>query len=264
MESSRNIAIKQGRSVGPEVEIALEDVMRLRDLVQRGVEKLFDVSVSIMYHTESERKFSEYGYMFTSYFSSVLGRMDSLYSRQLAGVRSVFPLAQNAVGECNILDSSSLAILFPFNPPDLDFRRGTLFGLDQRSATPIIFDVFTDFPNHNMAVLATSGAGKSFSVKLAGLRDMTRGVRRYIIDPEGEYVDMAVYSGGRVMTPGIPGQGMNPFTISDLEAEDITFRIGNLQRVVRMMIGDHLDALRRGALDYALTEYYEGASARER
>ena len=257
MESSRNMAIRQKRSVDPGIDIAIEDIMNLRDAVQRGIEKIFDVSVSIMVYADTVEKFRDYSYMISSYFSSVVGEVDALYSRQLAGARSVFPLRNNSVGEWNILKTSNIAVLFPFNPPDLDNRTGTLFGLDERAASPITFDIFTDFPSHNMAVLATSGAGKSFSVKLAGLRDMMRGVRLYIIDPEGEYVDMADYAGGRVMTPGVLGQGMNPFTIDDLEAEDITFRIGNLQRVVRMMIGDHLDALRRGALDYALTEFYE-------
>ena len=264
MESSRNMSIKQGRSVDPTIEIAIEDIMRLRDAVQRGIEKMFDVSVSVTIHADTRRRLDEYSTMLSSHFTSVIGQMDGLYSRQLAGGRATFPLASNPVGEWSILDTSSLSMLFPFNPPDLDKRKGTLFGLDLRASTPVIFDVFRDFPNHNMAVLATSGAGKSFSVKLAGLRDMTRGVRLYIIDPEGEYVDMAEYAGGRVMTPGVPGQGMNPFTISNLDAEDTTFRIGNLQRVVRMMIGDHLDALTRGALDHALTEYYASAAERER
>ena len=257
MESARSIAIKQGKSVDPAVEIAIEDILKLRDSVQRGVEKIFDVSVTFMVYADNEQRFRDYTYMIASYFSSVVGEVDQLYCRQVDGIRAAYPLANNSVGEWNILKTSNLAVLFPFNPPDLDKRSGTLFGLDERAACPITFDIFTDFPNHNMAVLATSGAGKSFAVKLAGLRDMMRGVRLYIIDPEGEYVDMARYAGGRVMTPGIPGQGMNPFTIDKLDAEDITFRIGNLQRVVRMMIGDHLDAIRRGALDYALTEYYE-------
>ncbi len=257
MESSRNIAMKQGRSVDPAIDIAIEDVMALREAVQRGIEKIFDVSLSIMVYADTEARFRDYTYMISSYFTSVVGEMDTLYCRQLAGARAVFPLCNNPVGEWNILKTSNLAVLFPFNPPDLDKRTGTLFGLDERAASPVTFDIFSDFPNHNMAVLATSGAGKSFLVKLAGLRDMMRGVRLYIIDPEGEYVDMAQYAGGRVMTPGIAGQGMNPFTIENLDAEDITFRIGNLQRVVRMMIGDYLDAMKRGALDFALTEYYE-------
>ena len=257
MESSRNIAVKQGRSVDPAIDIAIEDVMNLREAVQRGEEKIFDVSVSMMIYADTKEKFRDYSYMISSYFTSVVGEIDNLYCRQLAGARSVFPLCNNPVGEWNILKTSNLAVLFPFNPPNLDFRTGTLFGVDERAACPVTFDIFSDFPNHNMAVLATSGAGKSFSIKLDGLRNMERGVRLYIIDPEGEYVDMAHYAGGRVMTPGIEGQGMNPFTIEKLDAEDITFRIGNLQRVVRMMIGDHLGAVQRGALDYALTEYYE-------
>ena len=259
MESSRNMALKRGQSVDPAVEIALEDVMRLRDAVQRGVERLFDVSMSLTLYAEDEAKLKEFTYLTTAQFSSMMGFVDTLKSRQLSGLRSVFPLNQNYLGEWSLLDTSSLGMLFPMNPPDLDHRTGTLFALDDRAGGPITFDIYKDFPNHNVAVLATSGAGKSFSVKLTALREMERGVRHYIIDPEGEYVDMALYAGGRVMTPGIPGQGMNPFTIDDLDAEDMNFRIGNLKGVIQMMIAENLNATLGGALDYALTEYYDRA-----
>ena len=38
------------------------------------------------------------------------------------------------------------------------------------------------------------------------LRGLTRGVTAYVIDPEGEYADMARAAGGRVLSPGVPGQ----------------------------------------------------------
>ena len=59
-------------------------------------------------------------------------------------------------------------------------------------------------------MLARSGSGKSFATKLGVLRGITRGITAYVIDPEGEYADMARAAGGRVLSPGVPGEGMNP------------------------------------------------------
>ena len=45
-ESARSLSFRKGRSLSPEAEIALEDVTRLRDEVQRGRERLFHSSLS--------------------------------------------------------------------------------------------------------------------------------------------------------------------------------------------------------------------------
>ena len=105
-------------------------------------------------------------------------------------------------------------------------------------------------------MLARSGSGKSVSTKLEVLRGLTRGVTAYIIDPEGEYADMARAAGGRVLSPGVPGQGLNPFVIDRGDAEEQLQRIGSLRRLIEVMVGERLSAERRASLDHALAAYY--------
>ena len=153
--------------------------------------------------------------------------------------------------------------LFPFSPPDLDTRSGTLYGIDLRACAPIVYDPFDGTHlNANTAVLARSGSGKSFATKLGLLRGICRGVRAYVIDPEGEYADMARAAGGRVLSPGIAGQGMNPFVIDRGDSEELLQRIGSLRRLIEVMVGERLSAERRSSLDHALAGYY--AEHRER
>ena len=116
--------------------------------------------------------------------------------------------------------------------------------------------------NANTAVLARSGSGKSFATKLGVLRGITRGITAYVIDPEGEYADMARAAGGRVLSPGVPGQGMNPFVIDKGDSEEMLQRIGSLRRLIEVMVGESLGAERRASLDHALAGYY--AEPRER
>ena len=94
------------------------------------------------------------------------------------------------------------------------------------------------------------------------LRGLTRGVTAYIIDPEGEYADMARAAGGRVLSPGVPGQGLNPFVIQRVDSEELLQRIGSLRRLIEVMVGERLSAERRASLDHALASYY--AEPRER
>ncbi|MDE2883693.1 MAG: ATP-binding protein [Chloroflexota bacterium] len=262
-ESAQSLSIRRGRTMSPEAAIALEDVTRLRDDVQRGRERLFHASLSITLHANDEAALKEMTQRVKAHFAATLGKVDALPFRQRAGMLSTLPLALNAVGEWRTLDTSSVARLFPFCPPDLDTRSGTLYGIDLRSCSPVVYDPWDGTHlNANTAVLARSGSGKSFATKLGVLRGVTRGVTAYVIDPEGEYADMARAAGGRVISPGVPGQGMNPFVIDRTDAEELLLRIGSLRRLIEVMVGERLSAERRAALDHALASYY--AEPRER
>ena len=262
-ESAQSLSLKRGRSLSPEAEIALEDVTRLRDEVQRGRERLFHSSLSVTLHARDEDSLKEMSQRAKAHFAATLGKLDNLSFRQREGFLSGLPIALNAVATWRTLDTSSLARLFPFSPPDLDTRSGTLYGIDMRACAPVVYDPWDGTHlNANTAVLARSGSGKSFSTKLGVLRGLTRGVTAYVIDPEGEYADMARAAGGRVLSPGVPGQGMNPFVIDKGDSEELLQRIGSLRRLIEVMVGERLSAERRASLDHALAGYY--ARPRER
>ena len=262
-ESAQSLSFKRGRTMSPEAEIALEDITRLRDEVQRGRERLFHASLSVTLHAKDEAALKEMTQRARAHFGATLGKLDNLAFRQREGLMSTLPLALNAVAEWRSLDTSSIARLFPFSPPDLDTRSGTLYGIDMRACSPVVYDPWDGTHlNANTAVLARSGSGKSFATKLGVLRGLTRGITAYVIDPEGEYADMARAAGGRVLSPGVPGEGMNPFVIERGDSEEMLQRIGSLRRLIEVMVGESLGAERRASLDHALAGYY--ARPRER
>ena len=262
-ESAQSLSLRKGKTMSPEAEIALEDISRLRDEVQRGRERLFHASLSVTLHAADQASLKEMTQRARAHFGATLGKLDALTFRQREGLVSGLPLGLNAVGVWRTLDTSSVTRLFPFSPPDMDTRSGTLYGIDLRACSPVVYDPFDGTHlNANTAVLARSGSGKSFSTKLGVLRGLCRGVRAYVIDPEGEYADMARAAGGRVLSPGVPGQGMNPFVIDGGDPEELLQRIGSLRRLIEVMVGERLSAERRASLDHSLATYY--ASPREK
>ena len=196
----------------PEAEIALEDVTRLRDEVQRGRERLFHSSLS--HHPlfqrsqelegddpDDEGPFRCNPGQARRHYHSARGRDSS----------QPCPSTSTPVALWRTLDTSSLARLFPFSPPDMDTRSGTLYGLDLRARSPIVYDPWDGTHlNANTAVLARSGSGKSFATKLGVLRGLCRGITAYVIDPEGEYANMARAAGGRGAVSGRTGPGHEP------------------------------------------------------
>ena len=134
-----------------------------------------------------------------------------------------------------------------------------------RACSPVVYDPWDGTHlNANTAVLARSGSGKSFATKLGVLRGVCRGVTAYVIDPEGEYADMARAAGGRVLSPGVPGEGMNPFVIDKGDSEEMLQRIGSLRRLIEVMVGESLGAARRASLDHALAGYSRPAQGAHR
>ena len=164
----------------------------LRDEVQRGRERLFHASLSVTLHADNADTLKDLTQKARAHFAATLGKLDNLSFRQREGLLSTLPLALNAVAVWRTLDTSSLARLFPFSPPDLDTRSGTLYGIDLRACAPIVYDPFDGTHlNANTAVLARSGSGKNPSPPSwaccgaclpgsAGLRHRPRGrVRRH-------------------------------------------------------------------------------------
>ena len=258
MESTRMANVRQGAQDDPEIIVAIEDIDRLRDQVERGNEKLFHTSMIISVHAKTQSAVADFSRQIEGQITSALGRVDSLSFRQHLALQSVMPLNHDLVGNTSIVDTTSIALLFPFSPPDMDLRTGTLIAFDTRSQSLVTYDQYDGtFLNMNTIVLAQSGAGKSFFTKLMILRNVERGVVCYIIDPEGEYVSMTHAAGGRVLAPGIENQGMNPFVIETDDASELYYRIGSLTRLIQVMVGQRLGATQRGLLDKALTRYYD-------
>ena len=100
------------------------------------------------------------------------------------------------------------------------------------------------------------GAGKSFSTKLGLLRGISRGIVYYVIDPEGEYASLAQTAGGRVLTPGVAGHGLNPFVLEEEDENEVLQRVGGLRRLIEVIVGERFSPEQRATLDEALTAYY--------
>ena len=98
-ESAQSLSLNRGRSLSPEAEIALEDVSRLRDEVQRGRERLFHASLSVTLHAADQDGLKELTQKARAHFAATLGKLDPLAFRQREGLLSTLPLALNAVAD---------------------------------------------------------------------------------------------------------------------------------------------------------------------
>ena len=256
-EGAKITAQQKGKLVPPEVELAIEDVIRISDEVERGVSRLFRRTMTIAVYGRDRQQLKEVSEKVSGHFRSSLAAVRLLKFRQGKGFASVMPALRRGLGEMDLTDSGTMVRLFPFGPQDLDRREGTLLGMDLRSRTPVLYDPFNPRSmNGHMVVMARSGAGKSFFTKLRVLREALRGIPIYLIDPEGEYGVITRALGGDVFVPGSPGHGLNPFMVGFTEEGDLTKRVASLCSLVGVMLEGELNQRRKAMIDECLSAFY--------
>ena len=94
----------------------------------------------------------------------------------------------------------SIAGSFPFTQTYFNDYNGYLLGHDIHTDLPIFFNPFylnkKSRTSHNIAIVSTTGGGKSFTIKKILVNEFARGTKIFILDPESEYEKLVRQNGG--------------------------------------------------------------------
>src|SRR5439155_3977898 len=252
LSSTVRLAEEHGGRGDPYRRAALQDALELQDRVAQGSERLFEVS---LYVTIWAGGLDE--------LDSATRRMEALLGARLVHTRrllfqmrpallSTLPLGLEEVGVRRVLSTSALCASFPFTGTDLPTRSGLLYGVNTATRSPVVLDRFS-LENHNAVVFATSGAGKSYLVKVELARAMLGGTRALVIDPEGEYAPLLSSLGSAVIKvrPGV-ASGLDPFTLADGSPGALSARIATVGTLVDLLVGG-LPSQERAVVDEAIS-----------
>jgi conjugal transfer ATP-binding protein TraC len=159
------------------------------------------------------------------------------------------------------MNSSPIASSFPFVSSELTSDEGILYGINRHNNSLILFDRFS-LQNANSVVFATSGAGKSYAVKLEVLRSLMMGTEVMIIDPEYEYKHLAEAVGGTYINISLGSKSkINPFDLpravgEETKTEDIIrSAVITVKGLIKIMIGQ-MTYDEDSVMDRALLETY--------
>jgi type IV secretory pathway VirB4 component len=187
--------------------------------------------------------------------------------RHHLGYTTTLPLGVDSLGMRRIFDTESLAAAFPFAsgdlaapaPGQLASTEAVLYGVNTSSHGVVMWNRWAQ-DNHNSVVLARSGAGKSYFVKLEVLRSLYQGVEVAVIDPEDEYTPLAGHVGGTVIQLGAPDVRLNPLDLP-VHTHPTAFRDHQLtlHTIIKVMVGAVPPPAERQALDRAITATYTAA-----
>ncbi len=244
----------------PVLETAYHDLEDLRDKLQTAQERMFRFSLYLTTYGNTEKELRDTETNLRSILESRLIYIKPALYQQKDGFISTSPYNLDLLMVTTLMNTAPLSSMFPFVSFDLSSNEGILYGINKHNSSLVLFDRFT-LANANSVIFATSGAGKSYMVKLEILRYLMLGVDGIIIDPENEYKFLAEAVGGSFFNISLASSNhINPFDLpiprEDEKADDVLrTNIVNLVGLIRVMLGG-LTPEEDGIMDLALTQTY--------
>ncbi len=244
----------------PALETAYHDLEDLRDKLQTAQERMFRFSLYITVYGNTEKELRDIETNLRSILESRLIYIKPALYQQKDGFICTSPYNLDLLMVTTLMNTAPLSSTFPFVSFDLSSNEGILYGINRHNNSLVLFDRFT-LANANSVIFATSGAGKSYAVKLEILRYLMLNVDAIIVDPENEYKFLAEAVGGSFFNISLASSHhINPFDLptprEDEKAEDVLrTNIVNLVGLIRVMLGG-LTPEEDGIMDQALAETY--------
>ena len=258
MEAEIATDLERGRIVNATTQAKLDDAQLLQEELVKGSEHFYEFAFYITIPAQDLEDLND----ITKQVQATLGSL--LVSAQAAtldmenGFYSTLPFAADRLSITRNMDTTSLSTTFPLTSAELSSDSGVLYGINPLNESFVIFDRFS-MENSNMAIFATSGAGKSYFVKLESLRSLMLGTEVIIIDPEAEYKDLCAAVGGQYITFSYSSLSkINPFDLSQIYEEgenQLGLKVLSLHALFKVIMGA-LNPMQEALLDHALVETY--------
>lgn len=198
------------------LEDSIRDAQGLRDALQKKKQKLFTNNMLICIQANSLEELNKATKAVKGIADECVIGLYNLDWQQLEGVQNCLSFGWNKLQIQRSLTSESTATNVPFNTKDLMHSDSLYYGVNLVSKNPVFCDR-KKLLNGNGCVLATSGAGKSFSVKLM----IEQVLLRYpqdeviVIDAQGEYIPLIKAFNGQTLNISTSSNTfINPFDSS--------------------------------------------------
>jgi type IV secretory pathway VirB4 component len=260
LESTRRAMMRKGKVVGSEITDPLESAMELRDKIQRGQEKLFQMSLYISLREDSLDELEKTSKILENALAARLFNIKTARYQQLEALQSILPRGDDELNQKRNLDSSSAALAFPFMSSEFVHEEGILYGVNNSNNSLVILDRFS-LNNANSIVFAQSGSGKSYATKVEILRQLMQGTTTIVIDPEREYKNLAdSVKGTYIKLSARSKEKINPFDLATTshDKDDLSEHAQDLIEVISLM-AEGLSAREKAAVDKAILKIYAKA-----
>ena len=219
--SDRNTTRKL--SDATELDTQKENFQRLMNDIKNGDEKIKEVSLILLVQgTKEERE--ETIRNLRRLADAYQIKLDIPRLRQMELWQN-YDITSHSLKDYSIyLPTLTLSSGFPFTQTYFNDSNGYMLGVDLHTSLPMYFDPFVINnlrTSHNMAIVSSTGGGKSYTMKKMIINEYARGTKVFIFDAENEYKTIVKINGGEYIDLYSKKGGMiNPLQIRFIPSDD--------------------------------------------
>jgi ABC-type oligopeptide transport system ATPase subunit len=238
----------------PALEIKLSDTRRLHELLYKGEEKLFRVSLYINNKESSLDKLDMLTEKCKANLNAIMVVPKTANFRMAPALRSCLPIGTDKLGVQQEFPTNSLAATFPFISPAKPDKIGVFLGNELETLNRIHLN-FDKYDNKHFFILGTSGSGKSYTAKSLMVQILFNADSDiFIIDPNAEYAGTVAALGGQNVQ--IAQDSEDSINLFDLGGQSFQTKMLELIAAFDIIVGG-LTESQKGALNRLLPRAYE-------
>jgi len=219
--SDRNTTKKL--SDATELDTQKENFQQLMLEIKNGDEKIKEVSLILIItgtRKERENAFRDLKRLVDRYQI----KLDIPKLRQMECWQT-FDITSNSLKDYSIfLPTLTLSAGFPFTKTYFNDTTGYMLGVDLHTSLPMFYDPFVlnnQRTSHNVAIISSTGGGKSFTMKKIIINEFARGTKVFVWDAESEYKNLINANGGEYIDLYSKKGGIiNPLQIRYIPSDD--------------------------------------------
>ena len=205
-------------------EAKIEQLTRQRAMLEQNRTNLLQGTIYVNLMADTKDELDEQSELLMNKIKGQRMDLVPTYSRMVEGFKAALPsLPEGIKDKKRNFNSGCVVASFHLYNSELSDPNGVLLGINRTTQTPAIVNMLGDgkkITNNNLSIFGRAGSGKSFFVSLLILRSSIKGVLTAIVDPEGEYYNVASALGGVTIKIGNKTDNINMFDIDEEEEVD--------------------------------------------
>ncbi len=207
--------------------IVLESTEKIEKQYLRSEIKPIDLKIEIAFRSDSIQALNMVHMNFERLLHRKMMQSRIYHHEQLEGLQGAFIAGHNSTATRNHRDINTdvASFAFPFITPQISSNTGILYGVDEINRSLVTIDR-KELESYNRSIVASTGAGKSYFIKLDLIRSRMIGYQSFVLDVENEFEAVTSYLKGKYIELSERSiYYINPFHLSgpEYKAQKIEF-----------------------------------------
>ncbi len=207
--------------------LVLESTERIEKQYLRSEIKPIDLKIEVTFRSDTIQSLNMVHMNMERLLHRKMMHPRIYHYEQFEGLKGTFIAGYNDTTTRNHRDINTdvASFTFPFITPQISSNTGILYGVDEINRSLVTIDR-KELESYNRSIIAATGAGKSYFIKLDLIRSRMVGYQSFVLDVENEFEMVTSYLKGKYIELSDKSvYYINPFHISgpEYKAQKIEF-----------------------------------------